>query len=538
MSLSRGVSSGNSGDSGDLGERPETGARLDDLDNLNDFDVVIVGAGLSGIGAAYRLQTECPDKSYAILEARGAIGGTWDLFRYPGVRSDSDMFTLGYPFRPWSGSESIAEGGSILEYINETARDHDIERRIRFGTRITAASWSSDEARWTLDTEVTEDDGTVTQRSLTCSFLYMCSGYYEHGHAPEFEGAEDFGGRIVHPQFWPEDLEYGGKRVAVIGSGATAVTLVPAMARDAEHVTMLQRSPSYISVLPSVDRVADSLRRRLPDRLAYALVRAKNVAFTTAFYQLCRRRPELAKRLLRKGVIGRVEDERQVDEHFTPDYEPWDQRLCIVPGGGEGDLFEALGSERASVVTDHVDRFVPEGIRLASGKVLEADIIVTATGLSMKVLGGISLTVDGRPVDLGETWIHRGVMLSGVPNLALCVGYTNSSWTLRADLSSRYVCRLISFMDRKGYSYGYPSLDEDMDKRPLLDLTSGYVQRAIEAFPKQGTRAPWTMRQNYILDALSMKTADLEKEIKFARANPAPADPAPDATRHASRAAR
>jgi monooxygenase len=472
-------------------------------------DVLVVGAGLSGIGAAWRLRHERPGTSYAILEARDAIGGTWDLFRYPGVRSDSDMFTLGYPFRPWHGSRTLASGEDIRAYVRDTARESGIDQHIRFRTRVVAASWSSAEARWTVRALVGGEP-----RTYTCSFLYLCAGYYdyERGHQPDFPGVEDFGGRFVHPQFWPEDLDHTGKRVVVIGSGATAVTLVPAMAGSAAHVTMLQRSPSYLAVLPTTDGLADALRRRLPARLAHRLVRTKNILFTQAFYQLARRRPERVKRLLRGIALRFLKDPAYVDEHFTPRYEPWDQRLCVVPGG---DFFRAITAGRASVVTDHIDRFVESGIRLASGEVLEADIVVSATGLSMLAFGGVELTVDGEPVDLGNTLTYRGVMLGGVPNLAYCIGYTNASWTLRADLSSRYVCRLLTHMARHGYVSATPIAPAVAQRRPLLDLTSGYVQRAVDRFPKQGDRSPWTTRQNYLVDALASLRADIGRDMMF-----------------------
>ncbi|MFJ6001643.1 flavin-containing monooxygenase [Arthrobacter sp. NPDC092385] len=498
--------------------------------SLEHLDVVIVGAGLSGIGAAYRVSTELPGRSFAVLEARDAIGGTWDLFRYPGVRSDSDMFTLGYPFRPWTEAEAIADGMSILMYIRETAEDPRIQERIRFHTKLVSAAWSSDDARWTLELDVTEDDGAgrvqVERRRLTCGFLYLCSGYYnyEQGHEPSFPGLDAYEGEIVRPQFWPEGLDYAGKRVVVIGSGATAVTLVPSMAKDAAHVTMLQRSPTYITAVPSRDRFSDAARRHLPAGLAHHVARAKNVLFTQAFYQLCRRRPELAKKLIRTQTARILGDEKLVSENFTPAYNPWDQRLCVAPSA---DLFKALRSGSASVVTDTIDTFTPHGIRLASGKELEADVVVTATGLSMLPLGGATFTVDGRPVDLGNSWVYRGLMISGVPNLALCVGYTNASWTLRADLSSRYVCRLVRYMDRHGYRYGAPAADGDMAPRPLLDLTSGYVQRAVAAFPKQGDRQPWTMRQNYLLDAPTALRGNLARNMVFDAPAP-PSSPAPE----------
>jgi cation diffusion facilitator CzcD-associated flavoprotein CzcO len=472
------------------------------------FDVLIIGAGLSGIGAAWRLRQARPETSYAILEARAAIGGTWDLFRFPGVRSDSDMFTLSYPFRPWRGAESMASGASIRAYIQETADEAGITAHIRFGTRVAGAAWSSAEARWAVTTAAGE--------TLTCRFLYACAGYYdyERGHQPDFPGRDDFAGRFVHPQFWPAELDYAGKRVVIIGSGATAVTLLPALAATAGHVTMLQRSPTYITVLPIRDAVADVLRRRLPASLAHKLVRTKNVLLTQAFYQLSRRRPERVKRLLRGLALRYLDDPDYVDRHFAPRYQPWDQRLCVVPAG---DLFEAIRSGKASVATDHIDRFVPAGIRLASGEVLEADVVVSATGLSLLPVGGVRMTVDGAPVDFGETVAYRGLMLSGVPNFAYCFGYTNASWTLRADLSARYVCRLLNYLDRHGYASASPAASPGGDRRPLLDLTSGYVRRSLDRFPGQGDKEPWTVRQNYLLDALMTPRADLRRDMTFGR---------------------
>jgi monooxygenase len=483
------------------------------------LDVLIVGAGLSGIGAAWRLQQEHPGRSYAVLEAREAIGGTWDLFRYPGVRSDSDMFTLSYPFRPWRQPKAMADGESIRSYIRETAADGGIERHIRFSTRVLGASWSSADARWTVRVQTGDEP---EPRALTCSFLYVCAGYYdyERGFQPDFPGVADFRGELVHPQFWPEDLDHTGKRVVVIGSGATAVTLVPAMAATAAHVTMLQRSPSYLTALPETDAVADLLRRFLPARLAHSLARTKNVLLTLSFYQLCRRQPERAKRILRQLAVRFLKDPAYVDEHFTPSYDPWDQRLCVVPGG---DLFRAITDGSASVVTDRIDTFVDNGIRLVSGRVLEADVVVSATGLSLLPLGGLDLSVDGRRVELSECVTYRGLMLSGVPNLAFCIGYTNASWTLRADLSSRYVCRLLSHMDARGLVSATPTAPAAVGGRPLLDLSSGYVRRAIETFPSQGEAEPWSVRQNYLLDRLAMARADMEQDMTFTRRENRPA---------------
>ncbi|GAA4675303.1 NAD(P)/FAD-dependent oxidoreductase [Pseudonocardia yuanmonensis] len=471
---------------------------------MNETDVLIVGAGLSGIGAAYRLQQDRPHDSYAILEQRDAMGGTWDLFRYPGVRSDSDMFTLSYPFRPWRGEKSMADGESIRTYIRDTAREAGIDRHIHYGTTVQSASWSSDDARWTV---------TTSRGTWTCRFLYLCAGYYsyESGYQPDFPGLADYAGTFVHPQAWPEDLDHTGKRVVVIGSGATAVTLVPAMAEKAAHVTMLQRSPSYLTALPLEDKLADTLRRRLPAGLAHKLVRAKNIAVTQGFYQLARRRPEAVKKVLR-GIALRFLDEQAVDEHFTPRYEPWDQRLCVVPGG---DFYRSVRDGSASVVTDHIDRFTEKGILLKSGQELEADVVVSATGLRMLPLGGLELSVDGAPVAVGDTFSYRGLMLSGVPNLAYCIGYTNASWTLRADLSSRYVCRLLNHMEKHGYAAAAPTAPASAERRPLLDLTSGYVRRSIDAFPSQGTTEPWRVQQNYVADALKMSRADLTRDMRF-----------------------
>jgi len=470
------------------------------------LDVLIVGAGLSGVGAAWHLQERCPGKSYAILEARGDLGGTWDLFRYPGIRSDSDMHTLGYRFKPWTQAQSITDGASILEYVRETARDHGIERKIHFRHRVVSAEWSSAEARWAVGAEHT-DSGEVVQ--LTCDFLWTCGGYYRYdeGYTPEFEGVDRFAGPVVHPQHWPEDLDYSGKRVVVIGSGATAVTLVPAMAEKASHVTMLQRSPTYIASLPAQDRIATALRRRLPERVAYAAVRWKNVLIQSLFYQLSRRRPDLVKKFIRKGVERSLPHGYDIDKHFKPRYNPWDQRMCLVP---DGDLFRAISKGEASVVTDRIASFTERGIELESGEELEADVIVTATGLNLLFLGGIELSVDGKALELPETMAYKGMMLSGVPNMAFTVGYTNASWTLKADLTSEYVCRLLKHMDTRGYRACVPEVDPSVSEQPLLDFTSGYVQRSLDQFPTQGSKEPWKLRQNYIVDIRTIRRGELE----------------------------
>jgi cation diffusion facilitator CzcD-associated flavoprotein CzcO len=485
------------------------------------LDVLIVGAGLSGIGAACHLQQRCPSKSYAIIESRETIGGTWDLFRYPGIRSDSDMYTLGYVFKPWREAKSIADGDSILSYIRETADEHGIQGKIRFGQRAVRAEYSSETARWSVQIQQGE---TGESTELTCSFLFMCTGYYryEEGFTPHFEGQERFGGEIVHPQHWPESLDYAGKRVVVIGSGATAITLVPAMAERAEHVTMLQRSPSYVVSLPAEDPIAQALRRFLPDRIVYPIVRWKNVLLTMASFQLSRRRPALMKQLVRKRQEGLLPAGYDIDTHFTPSYDPWDQRLCLVPNG---DLFTALGKGSASVVTDHIDSFTETGIKLRSGAELPADVIVTATGLNLLALGGIELAVDGREVLLGETMSYKGMMLSGVPNMAFAVGYTNASWTLKCDLTCEYVCRLIAHMDEHGYAQCVPlNGDPAVQPLPFIDFSSGYVQRSIEHFPKQGSKTPWRLHQNYALDIVGLRRGSVrDGAMEFSRlGSPAP----------------
>jgi len=487
--------------------------------SIEHFDVVILGAGLSGIGAGYRLQTRCPAKRYVIFEARAEMGGTWDLFRYPGVRSDSDMFTLGYPFRPWKEAKAIAEGPAILNYVRETAREFGIDRQIRFQHRVISASWSSEEGRWRLEVETGANGETI---QYSCNFLYGCTGYYRYdaGYEPSFRGADRFRGQMVHPQRWPRDLDYAGKQVVVIGSGATAVTLVPAMCGTAGHVTMLQRSPSYILSLPARDQIADLLRRLLPGSAAHAIVRWKNILVSLGIYQMSRRAPNFARRLFRKGAAHSLPQGYDVDTHFNPKYQPWDQRLCLVP---DADLFRAISSGRASVVTGEIETLTENGVRLRSGQELEADIIVSATGLQMLALGGVRLTVDGAPVIPGETFVYKGVMLGNVPNFAFCVGYTNASWTLRADLSSIFFCRLLNHMHRHGYGACRPACDSaSLAARPLLELTSGYVQRAAANLPKQAAEKPWRIRQNYILDMLTMKLGRVDDGfLKFDGAFPA-----------------
>ncbi|GJG87024.1 cyclohexanone monooxygenase [Gemmatimonadetes bacterium T265] len=472
-------------------------------------DVLVVGAGLSGVGAAYRLQTRCPTRSYAIVEGRSTMGGTWDLFRYPGVRSDSDMHTLGYPFRPWENPKAIADAPAIKRYIEETAAAYGIDRKIRYQHRVTRAEWSSDDARWTVDVEVGPER---VPASLTCCFLYACTGYYDYdrGYTPEWPGRERFAGRVVHPQQWPADLDYAGQRVVVIGSGATAVTLVPALAERASHVTMLQRSPSYVVEQPTQDVIANWLRRLLPARAAYRLTRWKNVLRGMFFYSLARTRPALMKRIIRRGVRQALGAEYDVDTHFAPRYNPWDERLCIVP---DADLFRTLKSGRASIVTDQIDTFTETGLRLRSGAHVDADLIVTATGLNLKVLSGVTLVVDGAPVDLSKVTAYKGTMYSGVPNLASAFGYTNASWTLKCDLVAEYVCRLLNTMERRGYAACTPRLsDGAVDTRPALDITAGYVQRALPSLPRQGSRGPWRVHQNYVRDLVAMRHGRVEDD--------------------------
>jgi monooxygenase len=484
--------------------------------SLEHIDVLIVGGGLSGIGAGYHLQANCPEKTYAILEARDRIGGTWDLFKYPGIRSDSDMYTLGYSFKPWTQAKAIADGPSILDYVHETASEHGIEEKIRFHHRVVRAEWSTADARWTVQARRSDTEETV---HLTCGFLLMCSGYYRYdeGYTPDFQGTERFAGQIVHPQQWTDDIDYAGKQVVVIGSGATAVTLVPSMAQTAAHVTMLQRSPSYVVALPAQDAIADALRRRLPARVAYSIVRWKNVLRTMFSFQLSRRRPGAMKALLRKGLVKQLPPGYDIDTHFKPQYNPWDQRMCLVP---DGDLFKAISDGSASIITDRIDTFTEQGLRLESGTELQADLIVTATGLNMLALGGMEIAVDGREVELSETMSYKGMMLSGVPNMALVIGYTNASWTLKCDLTCEYVCRLIKHMDEHGYSQCMPeNRDPSVAALPFIDFSSGYVQRAIDKFPRQGSKAPWRLYQNYALDILSLKYGNVEDDaMQFSKA--------------------
>lgn len=479
---------------------------------MEELDVVIVGAGLSGIGAACHLEDHCPGRSYTLLENRDAIGGTWDLFRYPGIRSDSDMHTLGFSFKPWKERKAIADGPAIKKYVNETADEYGVRKHIRFGHALERARWSSDEKRWILTVRRKDTGETI---ELACRFLFMCSGYYNYarGYRPEFEGQDDFEGTIVDPQFWPEDLDYTGKRVAVIGSGATAMTIVPNMAEQAEHVTMVQRSPTYVVSRPAEDRIAIALRRVLPDRWAYALTRWKNVLLQRFLYGRTRAKPEKVK----QSLLDRVREELpgfDVDRHFTPTYNPWDQRLCLIP---DSDLFVRIREGKVSVVTDHIDGFTKSGLRMQSGETVDADIVVVATGLELQVLGGVEFSVDGEPVDFAKTWTYKGMMYSDLPNLAQTWGYINASWTLRADLTSEFICRVLNHMQDTGTEVAVPRLrpeDADMPERPWIrDFTSGYMQRSMHLFPKQGDREPWLNTQNYLRDRKMIRKAPIDDGV-------------------------
>ncbi|MBK6574806.1 MAG: NAD(P)/FAD-dependent oxidoreductase [Sandaracinaceae bacterium] len=476
-------------------------------------DVLIIGAGLSGVGAAWHLRDKCPSKTFALLEGRERMGGTWDLFRYPGVRSDTDMYTLGYKFKPWKNTQTIADGTLIREYIEETARENGITDHIRFGHKVTHASWSSEEARWTVT--ATRSDGQTA--TLTCSFLMMCSGYYSYdgGYTPEFKGRESFKGQIIHPQAWPEDLHYTGKRVVVIGSGATAVTLVPSMADKAAHITMLQRSPTYVLTMPREDRVSPLLRRFLPDKVVHHAARAAFFGAQAAVYQISKRSPELSRRLLLAGVRHQLDGKLDM-KHFTPRYMPWDERLCAVPNG---DMFKCIREGKVSVVTDHIERFTEQGVLLKSGQTLEADIIITATGLEMRLFGGMGIDVDGVPKAMNEALTYKGVMFADVPNLSLTVGYTNASWTLRADLVAEYVCRLLNAMDERGAQQVMArNPGAHVGVRPMLEMASGYVARAKDKLPRQGVDSPWQLPQSYRTDLKALRFDRLDDQhLRFSK---------------------
>ncbi len=478
-------------------------------------DVLIVGAGLSGVGAAYQLQSELPEKSFVLLESRESMGGTWDFFNYPGFRSDSDMQTLGYRFRPWIEDNSVADGPSILRYIKETAQEGDIERHIRYNHRALRAEWSTNDAQWTVTASKGDDGETAT---FTCRFLYVCSGYYKYdgGYTPEFEGTTRFRGPIIHPHRWPDDLDYSGKKVVIVGSGATAVTLVPAMAPDAGHVTMLQRSPSYVITIPLHDRIANRLRRLAGDRFSYLVTRWKNIFMAIAIYQVSRRRPEFTRRLIRALVKRALPEGYDVDTHFNPEYEPWDQRLCMVP---DGDLFKSISNGTASIVTDRIETFTEEGLKLESGRELEADIIVTATGFDLLAFGGIDFEVDGREISLPETFAYKGLMLSGVPNYAYTLGYTNAPFTLKADLVAQYVCRLLAFMDERDLDICVPTNDDPtVHEAPLLDFEAGYVKRSEHLLPKAGSREPWRLGMSYVQDLFTLRHRPISDEaLRFSR---------------------
>ncbi len=463
-----------------------------------ETDVIIIGAGLSGIGAACMLTRECPEEDFLVLESRESIGGTWDLFRYPGIRSDSDMYTLGYVFKPWMGAKALADGPMIRQYVREAAAEYGVTEKIHFRREVTQAQWSTAEQRWLLDAR----DETGAVRQYRCRFLHCCAGYYNYaqGYKPDFPGEDQYQGQLIHPQHWPEGLDYRDKRVVVIGSGATAVTLVPAMAAAAAQVTMLQRSPSYVLSLPATDRIALWLQKFLPAKWAYSLARWKNISFAALFFNLARWRPDWVRRLLRKGVVAEMGPGYAVDTHFKPRYKPWDQRLCFVP---DGDLFAAIRSGKAEVITDTIDSFTATGLRLHSGRELEADIVVSATGLDLQLMGGMTLVVDGETREAREAFIYRGMMVQDVPNFAFTVGYTNASWTLKADLVASFVCRLLKTMRRTGKGQCTPRLQDDsLTGEPIIDFSSGYVQRALDRLPMQGSKAPWKLYQNYLRDRI------------------------------------
>ena len=472
------------------------------------FDVLIIGAGISGISAARHLQMDCPNKTFAILEGRQNIGGTWDLFKYPGIRSDSDMYTLGFRFRPWTSTKAIADGPSIMNYLNETIDEYKIREKILFNQKVKKASWSSSEALWTLEVEVNGQPVTYT-----CNFLSVCAGYYnyESGYLPDFTGMDQFKGQIVHPQKWTSDIDYTNKRIIVIGSGATAVTLVPEMAKKAAHVIMLQRSPTYIFSRPDEDKVANWMNKNLPLSVAYPITRWKNVLLGMLFYSVSRKYPDFVKKLLIKGVKKELGEGHEVEKHFSPSYNPWDQRVCLVPNG---DLFAVIKEGKATVVTEHIDRFVDKGLLLKSGKLLEADMIVTATGLNLQLMGGIDLSVDGKKLDMSETVSYKSLMLSNIPNLSMAFGYTNASWTLKVDLTHQYICRLLNYMDSKGYRQCTPRQnDKSLILKPFSDFSAGYLQRQINNLPKQGSKKPWLLKQNYVFDLINIRHGEIKNEV-------------------------
>ena len=477
------------------------------------IDVLVVGAGLSGIGAGYHLQKKCPETSFLILEGRENIGGTWDLFKYPGVRSDSDMYTLGYNFKPWKEQEAIADAPSILKYLNETVEEFNLKSKIRFGKYVKKARWSSDSNQWTVDIE---DKKTGKFSQILCSFIFMCSGYYSYkeGYTPHFEGKENFKGDIIHPQKWDPSFDYSNKKIVVIGSGATAVTIVPEMAKTAKHVTMLQRSPTYVVAAPERDNLANKLRKYLPLKFTYWLIRWRNILRQQYYFRLCKKYPKGVKNAIIREVKKKLGNDFDVKTHFTPKYNPWDQRMCLVP---DGDLFEQINQGKASVVTDHIKNFTENGLLLKSGKELKADVIITATGLNLEMLSTVEFFIDNKSVDISKTVTYKGMMYSGIPNLASTFGYTNASWTLGADLTSEYVCRVINHMKRNNYDVVCPKPNIGIEADPdYLNLTSGYIKRSINIFPKQGKKAPWRNNQNYLIDIFQMKYGRIDDgEISF-----------------------
>lgn len=482
---------------------------LHSMDKMH-FDVLIVGAGISGISAARHLQMDCPQKTFAILEGRQNIGGTWDLFKYPGIRSDSDMYTLGFRFRPWTSTKAIADAPSIMTYLNEAVDEYGLRQKIHFGCRVKKASWASKDALWTLEVAVA---GQASATIYTCNFISVCAGYYnyEAGYLPEFEGMEKFKGQVVHPQKWTSDIDYTNKRVVVIGSGATAVTLIPELAKKAAHVTMLQRSPTYIFSRPDEDKLANWMNRNLPLAVAYPVTRWKNILLGTLFYQLSRKYPQAIKKLLIQGIKKELGEDYPVEKHFSPTYNPWDQRVCLVPNG---DLFAAIRNGSASVVTDKIKTITETGIQLQSGQHLEADLIVTATGLNVQMLGGIELMVDGVRPEIGKTVSYKSIMFSDIPNLTMAFGYTNASWTLKVDLTNQYMCRLLNYMDKKGYRQCTPrQKDATLELKPFTDFSAGYIQRQINNLPKQGSKKPWVLKQNYLFDLMNIRHGGIENEV-------------------------